>query len=255
MIKFFRKIRQKLIGEKRINNYLIYALGEIVLVVIGILIALAINNANLRRIDSNNEQNYLEGLRFEFQVSKMKLTKLLAVNQKNLDGAREILNFIHSESGQATDQRLSELLFGTFSDDISFNANNSFLNELINSGNLKNISSIELRKKLTSWLATMDDIKRQEAELSSQREDVLDLFRTEDYSILTIFEQTGLSKALDIPASSKLQSNLGILDSRAFENDLLIFMLTSEATKTNHYEPLLEDIEEVLELIEGELGK
>ena len=49
-IKFFRKIRESLIKERRFSNYLIYALGEIVLVVIGILIALQVNNWN------NNKQ-------------------------------------------------------------------------------------------------------------------------------------------------------------------------------------------------------
>ncbi len=46
MIKFFRKIRQKLISENKFSKYLLYAIGEIILVVIGILIALQINNAN-----------------------------------------------------------------------------------------------------------------------------------------------------------------------------------------------------------------
>jgi len=46
MIKFFRKIRQKLLTENKFSKYLIYAIGEIILVVIGILIALQINNWN-----------------------------------------------------------------------------------------------------------------------------------------------------------------------------------------------------------------
>ena len=46
MIKFFRKIRQKLLSENKFSKYLIYAIGEIILVVIGILIALQINNWN-----------------------------------------------------------------------------------------------------------------------------------------------------------------------------------------------------------------
>jgi hypothetical protein len=46
MIKFFRKIRQKMLTENKFSKYLIYAIGEIILVVIGILIALAINNWN-----------------------------------------------------------------------------------------------------------------------------------------------------------------------------------------------------------------
>ncbi len=44
MIKFFRKFRQKMLNENRFSKYLIYAIGEIILVVIGILIALQINN-------------------------------------------------------------------------------------------------------------------------------------------------------------------------------------------------------------------
>ncbi|KKO07869.1 hypothetical protein LCGC14_0052110 [marine sediment metagenome] len=46
MIKFFRKIRQKMLTENKFSKYLIFAIGEIILVVIGILIALQINNAN-----------------------------------------------------------------------------------------------------------------------------------------------------------------------------------------------------------------
>ena len=52
MIKFFNKIKQKLLSESKFNKYLIYAFGEIVLIVIGILIALSINNAN----DSKNQR-------------------------------------------------------------------------------------------------------------------------------------------------------------------------------------------------------
>jgi len=48
MIKFFRKIRQNSIKEDKLVNYLKYAIGEIVLVVIGILIALQINTWNER---------------------------------------------------------------------------------------------------------------------------------------------------------------------------------------------------------------
>ena len=50
MIKFFRKIRQQLLNESKFKKYLLYAIGEIILVVIGILIALAINNNNQKRI-------------------------------------------------------------------------------------------------------------------------------------------------------------------------------------------------------------
>ena len=62
MIKFFRKIRQKLLTENKFSKYLIYAIGEIVLVVIGILIALQINNWNQSRINTQKEINHLKNI-------------------------------------------------------------------------------------------------------------------------------------------------------------------------------------------------
>jgi hypothetical protein len=59
MIKFFRKIRQNVIREKKVSKYLIYALGEIVLVVVGILLALQINNANENRKEFKKSKDYL----------------------------------------------------------------------------------------------------------------------------------------------------------------------------------------------------
>ena len=62
MIKFFRKIRHTLLSENKFSKYLLYAIGEIVLVVIGILIALSINNSNEFQKDRAEEKIYLHGL-------------------------------------------------------------------------------------------------------------------------------------------------------------------------------------------------
>ncbi|MBI1307589.1 MAG: hypothetical protein GC181_13385 [Bacteroidetes bacterium] len=62
MIKIFRTIRQKLISENRLSKYLFYFTGEIVLVVIGILIALQINDWNLHRIDRVAEKKLLQNI-------------------------------------------------------------------------------------------------------------------------------------------------------------------------------------------------
>ena len=55
MIKFFRKIRQNLVMQNKTSKYFKYAIGEIILVVIGILIALQINNWNSNRILQANQ--------------------------------------------------------------------------------------------------------------------------------------------------------------------------------------------------------
>lgn len=99
MIKFFRKIRQKLLVENRFNKYLLYAIGEIILVVIGILIALQINNWNENRKSENRANeiseklkveiseiiNYLEFTNKGIEDQLSYLEKILTSNEKNID--------------------------------------------------------------------------------------------------------------------------------------------------------------------------
>ncbi|MEH6619279.1 DUF6090 family protein [Maribacter arcticus] len=75
MIKFFRKIRQQLLIENKTGKYLKYAIGEIVLVVIGILIALQVNSWNEYRINSHLELQYLKRLERDMQES-IRLTSI-----------------------------------------------------------------------------------------------------------------------------------------------------------------------------------
>ena len=63
MIKFFRKIRFDLLEKNKTGKYLKYAIGEIILVVIGILIALSINNWNENRKQKLTEINILNGIK------------------------------------------------------------------------------------------------------------------------------------------------------------------------------------------------
>ncbi len=81
MIKFFRKIRQKMLTENKFSKYLIYAIGEIVLVVIGILIALSINNWNEGRKNDLKEslliKNIIEDLRLDSVHINQSLNELV----------------------------------------------------------------------------------------------------------------------------------------------------------------------------------
>jgi hypothetical protein len=77
MIKIFRKIRQNLLVENKTRKYFKYAIGEILLVFIGILIALQVSNWNTGRIDSVEEQKALQSLYSELNSSEKKLSQKL----------------------------------------------------------------------------------------------------------------------------------------------------------------------------------
>ena len=75
MIKFFRKIRHQLLSKNKGSNYLLYAIGEIVLVVIGILIALQVNNWNINRNNNKQEVILLNDLKHEYLRKSDELNK------------------------------------------------------------------------------------------------------------------------------------------------------------------------------------
>ena len=116
MIKFFRQIRQNLLMENktsppeqriRAGKYLKYAIGEIVLVVIGILIALSINNWNENRKERLLEHGILKGLQFDlrFDVNDVNIT--LANRKSDIDDFTKALEILTTDN-QATKAEFME---------------------------------------------------------------------------------------------------------------------------------------------------
>ncbi len=255
MIRFFRKVRLEYISGKRVGKYLLYAFGEIVLVVIGILIALGINNANQKRILQEKESVYLHGLYSEFTTSRKKLEELIRVNNENVEGARQLANFVQAPEEAGSEEAFSELLFKTFAYDIAYNPNNSLLMEMISSGSLKDLTDDSLRFRLTTWVATMEDIAQQEKDLRNERQHIIDMLRSDGYNLRMIMDQAGVSEGpLGIETTEAPGSNLKLLRSQEFENNLMLFLLTSIQTGSSHYRPLMEEINGILAALDKNIG-
>ncbi|MBT8271269.1 MAG: hypothetical protein KJO25_04410 [Bacteroidia bacterium] len=94
MIKFFRKIRLRLLSEKRLSKYFLYAIGEIVLVIIGILIALAISDWNGNRLEKQAELRALnelkKGLLLDLELIKNENEKIIKAVEK-IERLQELL--------------------------------------------------------------------------------------------------------------------------------------------------------------------
>jgi Family of unknown function (DUF6090) len=94
MIKFFRKIRQNMINENKASKYLLYAIGEIVLVVIGILIALSINNWNEQRKYKSLEISMLTEIKTSLKENIDQLNIMIDFNGLTLNSYSIILNHL-----------------------------------------------------------------------------------------------------------------------------------------------------------------
>ena len=110
MIQFFRRIRQKLLTENRFSKYLLYAIGEIILVMIGILLALQVNNWNEERKSRKHETKLLKELLAEINFSikevdtvayfNLKSQKYLEIIEEHLDNDLPYTKVLDTAFGQ-----------------------------------------------------------------------------------------------------------------------------------------------------------
>ena len=94
MIKFFRKIRQNLLMENKTSKYFKYAIGEIILVVIGILIALQINNWNENKKLKKEEIAVLSELKEDLKITLKELNNDLKIHIEGLEANIQFMNFL-----------------------------------------------------------------------------------------------------------------------------------------------------------------
>ena len=94
MLNFFRRIRRNLANQNKFVQYSRYAIGEIILVVIGILIALQINNWNEKKKEKLNEAKILKTLNEEFLENKITLDSTLVLLNKSADALSFVLKNI-----------------------------------------------------------------------------------------------------------------------------------------------------------------
>ena len=91
MIKFFRQIRQSLVMKNQTSKYFKYAIGEIILVVIGILIALQINNWNENRKNTAWEKQFLTDLKIELDANRAQLKNVYEIQSKKSEALEEAI--------------------------------------------------------------------------------------------------------------------------------------------------------------------
>jgi hypothetical protein len=150
MIKFFRKIRQKLLTENKFSKYLLYAIGEIILVMIGILLALQVNNWNESKKDKKQEKIYLNNLQDDLKGIIVAYKVAMDFEKLILKQSNDIIKHYEANDGFYNMDTIFPKL-----NDLSFRwgttANSTTLTEMINSGQTKLISNTSLRKELIEF--------------------------------------------------------------------------------------------------------
>lgn len=157
MIKFFRKIRYDLMEKNKTGKYLKYAFGEIILVVIGILIALSINGWNEGRKDRMKEQVILEQLKEEYESNLMQLENKIKMRNIVIESSRNILSYIDDPGAVTNDSILHNLARGGLRPTYD-----PIQNDLVISNELSLIQNDKLRKLLSQWESNYHQVNEEE---------------------------------------------------------------------------------------------
>jgi len=166
MIKFFRHIRQRMIKENRFSKYILYAIGEIVLVVIGILLALQINNWNKLRKDKKEQYFLLEKLQTDLYSDKNQITtKIYAAENgsENFIFCLDVLARMKTASRKEFMSRFGGILAINY-----FNQNTTTFDNLVSSGKIELIENQALLDSIvdyytedhSAWDSAMKDYTR-----------------------------------------------------------------------------------------------
>ena len=245
MTKFFRKIRQNSIKENKTINYLKYAFGEIILVVIGILIALQINNWNERRKNKATEQQLLTSLLQEFETNLAILDNTIETNTKIFETCVKIGDFTGPSLPEISEKEMSQYLVGAFKYESRYVPNQGTLNEINNSGKLSLLSDISLRKAISEWHSQYELVKNQENYVVEER----------DFTHKFFINSGNFRRHLDLiddallnVKPSKFPNNdFSFLTNPQFESNLYLYIVASINLNKSFYQPLKEKTEGIIE--------
>ena len=149
MIKLFRQIRYTLIEKNKTGKYFKYAVGEIVLVVVGILIALSINNWNEERKLNKQEAYLLAQMQKEFEGDSVMLNRFIFLSNKKVKEGKLLRRHMDGEIDMPRDSIVAFSFFNGKA--ILFNSYSPTFDEIVSSGNLGVIRSDALKTRIKDY--------------------------------------------------------------------------------------------------------
>jgi len=159
MIKFFRHIRKSLLMENKTSKYFKYAIGEIVLVVIGILIALQINNWNEISKEQAKETNYLKNLQRDLNDQIVSIDNQIVNATNFINAASYLITYFNGNSTKNIDS-----VFFTKLSDLhtrkTFVITDPTYTDLLSSGNINLISKEIFKDQLIQYYQELERIEK-----------------------------------------------------------------------------------------------
>ncbi len=259
MIKIFRRIRQKLINQGNLQKYLLYAIGEILLVVIGILIALQINDWNDGVKDRKLEADYFLRFKIELETNIKNIDDQINYCDLQIHNYKVITEALKKDSINKDDSQLLFIAIEHLGKTYPIEYSNNVWTELLYNGKISLIRNTEFRDRLTLFhselLQTMylqDEIKKYNLEYARLTGEILS---TELRN--TIEENMHPTRPVNIASIPDLPNQQKIIEDLKMLNGLkgyLVDIYQSKRVYKYKFEKLKKMILELVDMCNAELG-
>ena len=234
------------------GRYLKYALGEIILVVIGILIALQVNNWNESQKAKSTEETILIALLKEFEYNQEQLQTAIDINRENISSAAEIGKYTGPLPTEFSEKTLSELMVGAFKFTAKYSPSSGTLLDIINSGKLSALKNQTLRSRLASFESDLADVHAQE----------LDVMEGQQLAHAYFISQGNFRRHLNIindvlfeVTPSKFSPNrFEFLQNPEFENHLYFYIVMAANLDKTFYATMQKKQDTIIQLIQDQLN-
>ncbi len=238
MLKLFRKIRLRLLSENRARQYLLYALGEIILVVIGILIALQLNNWNEARKDRKNEEQVVLNLYEELGENYNYSQDVLKEIDIRLASTMNLMKYTQEVNASISNKTFDSIMVRAFLLN-SYTPVKADLERVLGSSQIDLIQSSELQERLSDYKTSIEQTTLYYRYAEDDFKLVILPYFVKNYPLRTLLLQYGLP----VGNTPHPKNHNELLTSMEFENILSVILADSGG--------LLEAIRANLKLIEA----
>ena len=253
MIKFFRNIRHLMIKENKVSKYLLYAFGEIILVVIGILIALQINNSNEARKTRTTELTFLTNIKEDLQLNLTSLEEFIIARKDAINSSEIVLDYFEGRK----EMNLDDFNFHALNVMVwfPFHQNDNTYQELLNSGQLSIISNKSIKDHLQNMQSSFKTIAFVENEMQQDFESYMygPYFSIADLNVTmkNFDQQLAKQKATTQISLAEVQT---LLQNITFKNGYVLSAYNS-GLLIDEYSKMVKTTNELISLIDEEMTK
>jgi hypothetical protein len=249
MIKLFNKIRKQMLDENRTGRYLKYAIGEIVLVMIGILLALQVNTWSKNKELKKEELKILKGLHQEFSENLMRFDTIYKLQEAKRNAVITVMTddieAYSIEKWDSIHNRVGQLW--------TFDPLQGFYNSVINSGKLDLISNDSLKTQISKFQDLVGDYKEEEQNTAKFSQE--QIFPAVIHNSIAGFQiKTGMRTRTEEEKLLHKEGYLKLYRSNTIEN--MLTFLTAYMVAIFEEGPILrEEMISIINLLELEIEK